>query len=548
MRGVLRRGVGALFVAVLVGAAGKPLAGQRDSAALRAGAPVVIGQDTLFALYGRIGAFTPAERARGVMERAMRVAAAVAGGRDSIVVMEAETHTDLVVGETVLMTVLNADARPLGKNRAELSRAYAAALADALRLAVKRTTLKAVLLGALFTVLATAALLVLLKLGNAFFPRLVTLLEGWRRTRIPAIRIQRLEFVSASRVTDFLLGVVRILRLAALVVLLYFYVPLVLSFFPWTAPLADAIIGYVVTPLKKAGSAFVSYLPNVFFIAVIVVITRYILKFIHLLFDAVGRGAVVLPGFYREWSEPTYKIVRFMVLAFVVVVIFPYLPGAESDAFKGVSLFLGALFTLGSSSAIANIVAGTVLTYTRAFQIGDRIRIAETTGDVLERTLLVTRVRTIKNEEITIPNAQVLSSHITNYSAEASKGGVILYSTVTIGYDVPWRRVHELLIAAAVATDGVIEKPEPYVLQTSLDDFYVRYQINAYTDQAAAMARTYSQLHQNIQDRFNEAGVEIMSPHYGALRDGNTTTIATDHLPPGYQAPGFRIAAAEGKP
>ena len=245
-------------------------------------------------------------------------------------------------------------------------------------------------------------------------------------------------------------------------------------------------------------------------------------------------------------GQPTYKIVRFMVLAFVLVVIWPFLPGTGSEAGKGVSLFLGALFTLGSSSAVANMVAGTVLTYTRAFRIGDRIQLGDTVGDVIEKTLLVTRVRTIKNVEITVPNALVLSGHIINYSAVAKKGGLILHTTVTIGYDAPWRKVHELLVAAARATENVLETPAPFVLQTSLDDFFVSYQLNAYTDQAAVMARTYSDLHQNIQEKFSGGGVEIMSPHYAALRDGNRTAIPTDHLPAGYAPPPFRVARDQG--
>jgi small-conductance mechanosensitive channel len=220
---------------------------------------------------------------------------------------------------------------------------------------------------------------------------------------------------------------------------------------------------------------------------------------------------------------------------------FPYLPGAGSDAFKGVSLFVGVLFSLGSSGAVGNIVAGVVLTYTNAFRVGDRVQIGETVGDVVERTMLVTRVRTIKNVDITIPNGTVLASQVINFTTQAADRGLILHSTVTIGYDVPWRQVHELLIAAAGATENVLAEPAPFVLQTSLDDFYVSYQINAYTELPAVMAQTYSLLHQNIQDRFNEAGVEIMSPHYGALRDGNQATIPADHLAKGYRAPTFRL-------
>ena len=159
----------------------------------------------------------------------------------------------------------------------------------------------------------------------------------------------------------------------------------------------------------------------------------------------------------------------------------------------------------------------------------------------LEKTLLATRIRTIKQEFITIPNGLVLGSHIINYSSSAASSGLILHSTVTIGYDVPWRQVHQLLIDAALATESIISEPTPFVFQTSLDDFYVSYQINAFTDKPHVMAVTYSQLHQNIQDRFNEAGVEIMSPHYSTLRDGNQTTIPANYLPANYEIPTFGL-------
>lgn len=505
------------------------------------GAPVVIAGDTLFRLYARIGAFTAVERAEGVIRRAGQLARSVARGLDSIVVVEGETHTDLVVGEVVLMSVLDADARPSGVERTALARRHADALAGGMRSEASRTSVKAILLATLFALLATGALVALLKVLGLIVPRVLVTVDGWRNTRIPALRIQQLEVLSSARLTDAVLTAIRAVRAVVVIALLYFYVPLVLRFFPWTEALADRIVGYVLTPLSNAGNAFANYLPNIFFIGVIAILTRYILKFVHLFFEAIRTRMIVFPGFYVEWADPTYKIVRFMILAFVVVVVFPYLPGAGSDAFKGVSLFLGALFTLGSSSAIANIVAGVVLTFTRAFQVGDRVSIGETTGDVMEKSLLVTRVRTIKNLDITVPNALVMTSHIVNYSARASEGGVILHTSVTIGYDVPWRQVHTLLTDAAKATDRLLDDPAPFVLQTSLDDFYVSYQLNAYTDDPKVMARTYSALHQQIQDAFNKAGVEIMSPHYRAARDGNDVAIPPEQRAPGYTAPAFRI-------
>lgn len=229
------------------------------------------------------------------------------------------------------------------------------------------------------------------------------------------------------------------------------------------------------------------------------------------------------------------------MIALALVVAFPYFPGSGSEAFKGISLFMGIIFSFGSTGMVGNVVAGVMITYMRPFQIGDRIAVGDTVGDVVEKSLLVTRLRTIKNVDVTIPNSTLLGAQVQNFSANARDRGLILHTTVTIGYDAPWRTVHALLIGAAKATPGILEEPAPFVLQTSLDDFYVSYQINAYTKDPARMAGIYSDLHANIQEKFNEGGVEIMSPHYRAARDGNQTTIPVDYLPQGYTPPPFRI-------
>jgi small-conductance mechanosensitive channel len=227
----------------------------------------------------------------------------------------------------------------------------------------------------------------------------------------------------------------------------------------------------------------------------------------------------------------------------MLVLIFPYLPGSGSPAFQGVSVFIGVLFSLGSSSAIANMVAGMVITYMRPFKIGDRVKIGDITGDVVEKTMLVTRIKTPKNEDITVPNSTVLLSSTTNYSTHTrqNNAGLIVHTTVTIGYDIPWKEVHKALIYAARNNELVDKEPEPFVLQTSLDDFYVSYQVNCYTREANKLALVYSLLHQSIQDSFNEAGIEILSPHYRNQRDGNHTTIPNNYLDKDYETPSFHI-------
>lgn len=269
---------------------------------------------------------------------------------------------------------------------------------------------------------------------------------------------------------------------------------------------------------------------------------RYAIKGLHFLKSEVENGNLQLSGFYPDWANPTFQILRIILYAFMFVLIFPYLPGSESPVFKGVSVFLGFLFTFGSAGSLSNIIAGIVLTYMRLFKLGDRVKIGEVEGDVIEKSMLVTRVKTIKNEIISIPNSTVMNSHTINYSNEAEKGhGLVIHTTVTIGYDVPWRHTHQALLNAADRTELLLKDPKPYVYQTSLDDFYVSYQLNAYTSEASKQAVIYSTLHQNIQDCFFEAGIEILSPHYRAARDGNMTAMPSEYLPKDYKAPSFSV-------
>lgn len=391
------------------------------------------------------------------------------------------------------------------------------------------------------TILLAVVTFTVARLINAAARGIAAHIPEWKGTLIRPVRIHTVDVLSADRIAEAAAFAVRIARFASFVLLAYVFITLLFSFFAFTQTWSATLFRFITVPLGRAISAFVHYLPSLFTILVVVFIARYAIKLVHWIFSEIGRGTIPLPGFYKEWAEPTYKIARFLIMVFALIVIFPYLPGSDSKIFQGISLFVGLVFSLGSTSAIANIVAGVIMTYMRPFTVGDRVKIADTMGDIVEKTLLVTRVRTIKNVDVTIPNAMVLGSHIINFSSSAQDRGLILHTGVTIGYDVPWRQIHELLISAARATEHILQDPPPFVLQTSLDDFYVSYELNAVTNQPAIMAKIYSQLHQNIQDKFFEAGVEIMSPHYGAVRDGNPAAIPNDYLPKHYKAPGFRL-------
>lgn len=502
------------------------------------------GTNILELHYG-VGAFSPQDRANAILGRVQTLASNRLFDAGTIAAAEREFATDVVSADLVLVSLTDQDARALKISRVDLANATVNAVKTAIEKDREAKSPRELLISVAYTGVASAALFVLLFFFGKVFPKTTRLIQAAKGTRIKALRIRSLEILTAERITDFLVWLVGFARVVLTISILYVYVPMVLSFFPWTANLAPKIFGFILSPLHKIARVFIDFLPNLFFIIVAVIVTRYILRFIQIFFAEIEKGSLHFSGFYQEWAEPTYKLIRFLVLAFALVVIFPYLPGSGSPAFQGVSVFLGILFSLGSSSAISNVVGGVVLTYMRSFKVGDRVKISDTIGDVVEKTLLITRIRTIKNVDITIPNSMVLGSHIINYSSSAQSTGLILHTTVTIGYDVPWSTVHKLLKEAASNTSDILSEPVPFVLQTSLDDFYVSYELNAYTRQPNRMAAIYSTLHQNIQDAFNSAGVEIMSPHYTSLRDGNDVTIPAQMRPEGYAKPIFEVGLSK---
>jgi small-conductance mechanosensitive channel len=304
------------------------------------------------------------------------------------------------------------------------------------------------------------------------------------------------------------------------------------SLFPATEGISVSLLATLWSALKEAVQGVIVYLPRGLFVIVVCGLAYYGLQIAKIFFRAIERGDIHLRQFHPETAGITYQLVRVAVVVLVLIIVFPYLPGSHTEAFRGVSIFLGVVISLGSGSAMSNMMAGVVLAYMRPFRAGDRVNISGAVGDVVDRGLLVTRLRTIKNVEVTIPNAAILGAQILNYSALAQQRGLILHTTVTIGYDVPWRQVHELLKKAALRTPGVLGEPAPFVLQTSLNDFHVSYEINAFTDRPNEMARIYSDLHANIQEEFFAAGVEILSPAYHAVRDGNETAIPESQRKP----------------
>ena len=345
-------------------------------------------------------------------------------------------------------------------------------------------------------------------------------------SRVRPLRIQKQEILSAQEVSRILNGIFLAISWLLRLYIVLAFVNTVLALFHWSRDMAETLASRFAMLLGGIFGAILDYLPDLFTALAIIAIAYGLLKLFRLVFEGIERQRIKLPHFYPEWSKTSYSLVRLLVIALTLVVVFPYLPGSDSPAFQGVSIFLGVLLSLGSTSAVANVVAGIVITYTRAFKSGDWVSVAGAEGKIFERTAFVTRIRTAKNVEISVPNSAVMSDKVINFSSQARNVGITLHTSVTIGYDVPWPKVQKLLLAAAAATDQIEQEPPPFVLQTALEDNYVAYELNAFTKNAGLRPKIYSELHANILDAFHGAGVEITSPHYRAMRDGNTPAIA----------------------
>ena len=495
------------------------------------GAPVIADGDTLFLLYAGRGGYSAIDRAEMASEAIEKIGGNRSIGRgDSVYILENDGFTDLMFGSKVILSITEQDALWQGVSRAELANQYKPLLdAKISELRAEHSFFQIVKRAILFIMVIIGQYL-LVRLTNFLFRKLRRSIIRFKQQRLKPVIIHDYELLNKRRLGRILIFFSNILRYLVYLTLFMFSVPLLFAIFPQTEKLALTIFLYIIEPVRMIFTSIVAYIPNLFIILAIWLCIKYIVMGIRFIADEIGNEKLKISGFYPDWAKPTFNIIRFLLYAFMIAMIYPYLPGADSGVFQGISVFVGLIVSLGSSAVIGNIIAGMVITYMRPFKLGDRIKLNDTVGKVIEKTPFVTRLRTPKNEVVTIPNSFVMSSHTVNYSASARQFGLIIHTTVTIGYDAPWRQVHQLLIDAALHTPGVLEEPKPFVLETELQDYYPCYQINAYIKDADNLAQITSDLHQQIQDTFNEAGVEIMSPHYFAQRDGNASTIPADYL------------------
>jgi small-conductance mechanosensitive channel len=511
-----RRGLVALAL-VAAFAGGEPahaqdaseLAGEAEIAT----APVTLDGAALFHVRG-VSSFPAEARARRIEERLAAAAADPAIGVDSFHTADIDNATHILAGTATIMTVLEGDARLEQVRRSTLAAAHMARLRQALVDYRAARSPDALRRGARATLVATIVLAGGLVALPGFWRRLDRAITRRLEARIHSVHIQSFEVMRAERIWSALRSGLVAIRTVVLLGAVLAYLWFVFAQFPWTRGLSHDMVTFALGPLRVIGGGVVAAIPRLIFLTVLFVVVRAGLRIVRFFFDAVGQGTVTLRNFDAEWAEPTYKIVRIAAVALALVVGYPYVPGSDTAAFQGISLFLGIVLSLGSSSAIANIIAGYMLTYRRAMKQGDRVKIGGAIGEVIETRLQVTHLRSIKNEEIIIPNSQIMAAEVLNYTSLSRTRGLILHTDVGIGYEVPWRQVEAMLMAAAGRTAGICVDPPPFVLEKQLGDFAVTYELNVYCRNVEAMARLYAELHRNILDLFNEHGVQIMTPAY----------------------------------
>lgn len=519
----------------------------QDTVARPLGAPVIVFGKEVFKIFSSLGTLTPEERAERISQILQQLAEEGVSA-DSIAIIDGKSLSTIRIGNRNVLTITDDDALSQESTRQALAETKARELQKFLRDYQEATSLQHILIN-----LGISALLLAFLFGVfALISWLTDVSRKWVKKNLmnwlPTLTFRNIEILTTRQALLILTSLIGFAGFTLKLVSAYLALTIIFKRFIWTRTWADELLNLVLTPALDLLKKFFDYIPNLIAIVVIVFVFRLLIRFSDSVFQRIAEGKLQFEGFYAEWSDPTRKIVKFALFLFAVILIYPYTPIAASTAAQGISIFVGVLFSLGSTSAIGNVIASIVLNYTRSFRIGDTVRIGDITGDVVEKTVLVMRIRTRYNEEVSIPNTTVVGSNVMNFSEAARRGEMlILHSTVSIGYDVPWRTVHQLLIEAALATDDIEKEPRPFVFQLALNDNYPVYEINAYTKKPSLWLDTYTKLHANIQDKFNEAGIEILSPAYHVNRLSQETSLPPEHRPKTYSPPPIDIAIKERK-
>lgn len=476
-------------------------------------APVVIDGETVFQVRGS-SALPAQERAGKIRQRIIAVAEQPGGRIVPLEIREIDIGKAIYHGATLIMVTTPADARLEEMDVDVLSALHVEAVSKAVADYRENRGSSARVGSAIEAVLWSIAFLVgcllLFRYRVRLRRRLVTSAETWMSTMEKVGK----DIVERQAVSNLVSYAYNVIWLVLFFLLFYLYLSFVLTAFVETRPLANILILYVTDPVVSVLYGIVSYLPNLVTLIVILMLTGLAIKGVRLFFEYIESGALHISDFEPHWVWPTFNIVRGALILIAIVFAFPYLPGSDSVAFKGITILVGIMVSLGSNSVVGNILSGIFVIYRRSTTIGDRIKVGDHVGDVLRIKLMETHIKSIKNELISIPNTQLLNSEVINYSRKTDGRGMLLHTTVGIGYEEPRDKVEAMLIEAARQTNGLKKTPVPFVLITALADYAINYQINAFTTRGSSLPKILSDLHMNIIDIFNANQVQIMTPSY----------------------------------
>ncbi len=406
--------------------------------------------------------------------------------------------------------------------------------------------LPSMLVGLYYVVIATAILFLAIYLVGFVYGFADRRVDAWQgRLRAGGAVVASDPRFHVSRILRISFRSLRNLTAAALILTYFLYG---FAKFPRTEIFTNALRTILGPPLQDAARALENYVPNLGYLFVILLLGWVLLKGIKYLFKSIGTSALVFENFPADWADPTYKLCRTILFLFILMVSFPYLPGSNSAFFRGFSVFVGALVTFGSSGMIGNLLAGVLLTYARAFKVGDVVRIEGVYGKVTEKTLLVTMLVTAGNEHVAIPNGKVLADSVTNYSVHGLGQGVAVSVPATIGYDVDWRTVHKLLIEGAARTEQIATDPAPRVMEKSFGNYSVEYELRAWTKTSDGIFESYAALRRNVLDAFADGGVEIMTPTILSHRDASELAVPKERFPSSARPRGIRVAVDTHNP
>jgi small-conductance mechanosensitive channel len=406
-----------------------------------------------------------------------------------------------------------------GENLEQASDSAIRNLAEALQARVAERSWPVIRSGLLHTLIGLVVLVALCIAAWKVQAWIVKFLrQREQSTSLTLFRVDVLPHIAAA-----FYGILRLLTWVLTFSLIYVWITISLRRFPYTEPWGNQAGSYVLNSLRDLANTVLNGLPGLLMVILIFIVTRWLIRMARVLFEQVATGRISVTWMDADVAHATKRIFSAIVWLFAIIVAYPYIPGSQTQTFKGLSVFLGLVISLGSTGIINQIMSGLFVVYSRALKTGEWVKVNETEGEVLDVGLLAAKIRTIEGQEVTIPNSVLVGTSTRNYTRLGNSNGMSLSATVTIGYDAPWRQVHALLQLAADRTPNISKTPKPSVVQRQLSDFYVEYTLIARLDDERLRIQTVSNLNSAIQDAFNEFGVQIMSPHY--MIPPNTSVI-----------------------